>query len=79
MQKMKLIKYILPPIILDIFRRKTHEYGYSGNFSSWEEATQASTGYDSDVIFNKVKNALLEVKEGRAVYERDSVIFDKIQ
>lgn len=36
-------------------------------------------GYDSTTILNKVKDALLKVKNGEAVYERDSVIFDEIE
>jgi putative methyltransferase (TIGR04325 family) len=55
------------------------EYGFFGDFPSWEEARKESTGYDSEVIFEKVKNAALKVKNGEAVYERDSVLFDRIQ
>lgn len=55
------------------------EYGFIGDFFSWEEAKQQCAGYDSEVIFEKVKNAALKVKNGEAVYERDSVLFDKIQ
>lgn len=36
-------------------------------------------GYDKDIILETVKNSLLQVKEGKAVYERDSVLFDKIE
>lgn len=36
-------------------------------------------GYNSEVILEKTKNALLLVKNGEAVYERDSVLFDKKQ
>lgn len=54
-------------------------YGYSGNFSSWREARALTSGYDSDVIINKVRQSALKVKKAEAVYERDSVIFDTIQ
>lgn len=72
----KLIKNFIPPVVL-----KTATgffYGWSGNYESWKEASEKCTGYDSDIIIEKVKNALLKVKNGEAVYERDSVIFDKI-
>ncbi|MDV3001980.1 MAG: hypothetical protein N5P05_003586 [Chroococcopsis gigantea SAG 12.99] len=36
-------------------------------------------GYDKDIILETVKNSLLQVKEGQAIYERDSVLFDKIE
>jgi putative methyltransferase (TIGR04325 family) len=54
-------------------------YGWYGNFKSWEEAQQHSIGYDAENILSRVKASLLKVKNGEAVYERDSVIFDKIE
>lgn len=36
-------------------------------------------GYDSHKILDKCKRATLEVVNGNAVYERDSVLFDAIQ
>jgi putative methyltransferase (TIGR04325 family) len=50
-----------------------------GDFASWEEACEASTGYAADIILERTKAALLQVKYGNAVYERDSVLFDEIQ
>lgn len=52
---------------------------FTGNYNSWEEATRSSTGYDANVILEKTRAALLKVKSGEAAYERDSVLFDKIQ
>jgi putative methyltransferase (TIGR04325 family) len=40
---------------------------------------EASTGYDSEIILEKTRDALLKVKNGEAAYERDSVLFDEIQ
>lgn len=51
----------------------------TGPYSSWELALKASIGYNSDIILEKTKNALLKVKTGEAIYERDSVLFDEIQ
>lgn len=69
----------IPPLFSKIYLGTKAKYGFSGNYSSWEEAKRASTGYDSDSILKKVKDALLKVKNGEAVYERDSVLFDKIE
>ena len=55
-----------------------HRYGFFGNYSSWDEAYKECTGYDSDIILEKSKKALLKVKRSEAVYERDSVLFDEI-
>src|SRR5688572_21124448 len=52
---------------------------WSGDFKSWENASQKSEGYSSMEILAKVKKAVLKVKNGEAVYERDSVLFDKIE
>ena len=56
-----------------------YDYGFFGDYSSWEEAEKQSTGYHSEIIFEKIKNASLKVRRREAVYERDSVLFDKIQ
>ena len=51
--------------------------GNFGNYSTWEDARSDCDGYEQGDILNTVKNALLQVKNGTAVYERDSVLFDK--
>jgi len=76
----KIIKSFIPPFFLNIFVKITSmKYGWHGNYNSWEEAKKCSEGYDSEEILNKVKNSLLKVKKGQAAYERDSVIFDKVE
>lgn len=60
-----------------LFKKKT--FGWSGDYSSWQIALQNCTGYDAWNILEKVKNATLKVKNGEAVYERDSVLFDIIE
>ncbi|MDR2920959.1 MAG: methyltransferase, TIGR04325 family [Tannerella sp.] len=55
------------------------KWGWQGDYKSWQEAEQESIGYDADNILEKVKAALLKVKNGEVVYERDSVVFDKIE
>ncbi|MFM9987027.1 TIGR04325 family methyltransferase [Flavobacterium sp.] len=80
--KIKLIHFV-PPIFILIYRKivpKKEKVGiWAGDFASWEEAQLNCSGYDSDIILEKCKNALLKVKNKEAVYERDSVLFDKIQ
>ncbi len=65
--------------ILKNILRPPREAVFRGDFGTWDEARRASGGYDDSVILEKVKNALLRVKQGEAVYERDSVLFDKPQ
>lgn len=53
------------------------KYGWFGDYPSWEEAIAQTDGYDSGIILQKTKSALLKVKSGDAVYERDSVLFNR--
>jgi len=73
------INYFTPLIIKDLYKKYFSKYGWFGDYKTWEEAKKDSSGYDSDEIITKVKNSLLKVKNGDAKYERDSVLFDKIQ
>jgi putative methyltransferase (TIGR04325 family) len=49
---------------------------FTGDYASWADARRASDGYESSVILERTTSALLKVKRGEAVYERDSVIID---
>jgi putative methyltransferase (TIGR04325 family) len=77
----KVLRDFIPPILLSAYRssKTEHLYGFFGNYPSWEAARNETDGYDSDAILEKVKESLLKVKEGKAIYERDSVLFDQIQ
>lgn len=78
-QKIKrLLKDWLPPGLIRLIPQKPAS-AWVGDYGSWAEARRASTGYDSAIILAKVREALLKVKRGEAVYERDSVLFDEIQ
>ncbi|MDC1307028.1 TIGR04325 family methyltransferase [Pseudomonadales bacterium] len=71
------IKLLIPPILLNII--KNGKSGWKGDYTSWQEAQNNATGYDSNEIIKTVRRSLLKVKNGKAVYERDSVLFDEIQ
>lgn len=73
-------------LLYDLLKRAYNKFytptktdGWFGNYASWAEAEKLCTGYNSENILEKVKNAVVKVKNGEAVYERDSVLFDKIQ
>src|SRR5712691_3342391 len=78
------VKLLAPPLLMKGYRflrdrNGNNVYGLSGDYAAWEDAVHASTGYDSEVILEKTRTALLQVKNGQAVYERDSVVFDEVQ
>jgi putative methyltransferase (TIGR04325 family) len=50
---------------------------FTGDYASWADAKGASDGYEASVILDRTTAALLKVKRGEAVYERDSVVMDQ--
>ena len=48
---------------------------FTGDYATWEDAASQCSGYNSGVIFEKTKAAALAVKQGQALFERDSVLF----
>lgn len=52
---------------------------FTGHYHSWTEAQADSDGYQSKAVFEKVYRAARLVKDGHAVYERDSVVFEKAE
>lgn len=67
--------------LIALYRKygKRSPYGWFGNYDSWQQALDDSTGYDAGNILQQVLKATLAVKEGRAVYERDGVLFDRVE
>ena len=76
---LNVVKKLLPPIAITIIKNillKNHSEFV--NYPSWDQAEQASEGYDSDSVIEKVRKAAKLVFDGEAVYERDSVVFEDI-
>lgn len=57
--------------------RKAPPEVFRGNYASWEEASASCPGYDAENIFAKTRDAALAVRDGKAAFERDSVLFHK--
>jgi putative methyltransferase (TIGR04325 family) len=65
---------------IELYRRlKYHRYGWFGSYQSWQEAEKDSTGYDHHRILEKIENAALQVKQGKALFEQDGVLYHKPQ
>lgn len=52
---------------------------WSNPYNSWEEVELLTTGYHQDNILQKVLNSARLVRDGIYPYERDSVVFNKIE
>jgi putative methyltransferase (TIGR04325 family) len=67
--------------LANIFKQRSIAPGsmWTGEYHSWDEVKTLCTGYDSNEILQKCAASILKVKNGEAVYERDSVLFNEIQ
>lgn len=79
----KAFKDCLPPIAIRGLKKLLHTTSSSsaaniwqGDYPDWKSAVSACDGgYDSDAIFQKVVAAARKVRDGEALWERDSVCF----
>lgn len=70
----------LPPTVVRCVRSmRSSSISFEGHFATWEEAEARCGGYHSKEILTKVLAATLAVKRGEAAFERDSVLFDKVE
>lgn len=66
----------IPPALLAARRRALgHGLRFEDVSGGWAEAIAQSSGYAIDLIVNRVAAATREVVAGRALFERDSVLF----
>ncbi|HYS46220.1 MAG TPA: methyltransferase, TIGR04325 family, partial [Rhizomicrobium sp.] len=78
-------KWLLPPLLLLPFRqghRATPDgppRWHRGDFPDWQSAVAAAKGYQAGNILDIQRRSMRKVRDGQAVYERDSVLFDEIE
>jgi putative methyltransferase (TIGR04325 family) len=70
------LKQLLPPVGKRMLKYD-FRYGWHGDYKSWDEALQHTTGYNAAPILEKVRNSALKVKNNEAAYERDAITYDK--
>lgn len=75
----RIIKFYETGIEGDFFRLphsdKREGFYFEGNYATWSLAEEAGRGYDDPAILEKVYRTTLQVINGEAKYERDSVAF----
>lgn len=69
----------IPPAAKSLLQSRFGSVRFHGDYPTWEAAQRDCAGYDAGSILDRVREASLAVKEGRAAFERDSVLFDRIQ
>lgn len=81
LKALSLLKGLLPPLILGwAIRSRINPWNWwLKEYSTWELALSDSSGYNDHKILEKVTTALIQVKSGKAAYERDSVLFPAIE
>lgn len=74
------VKSISPPVFSTFINNlRNRKYGWKGSYSTWQDAKSEAIGYEDNSIVEKVRNALLKVKNGEVAYERDSKVFSEIE
>jgi putative methyltransferase (TIGR04325 family) len=75
----KLLELFVPPILIQWYRSSTSRgITFTGNYKNWNAAISKSKGFDDPRILEAVRSSARKVKEGKAAYERDSVLHDKV-
>jgi len=77
-QVKNLLKDCLPPVIYRFLTRcytKNAAVQWEGDYPNWQSAVVASDGYEHEAIFLKIRGAARAVRDGQALWERDSVLF----
>lgn len=65
----------LPPALYSLLRGAFRPRVFTGDYGTWAEARAASRGYDRPEILERTVAAARAVRDGRAAFERDSVLF----
>lgn len=77
MNRNVVLKELCPPVAYKLLRRLKQQLlgPLLGPYPSWESARLNSSGYGLSEILERVDTATAEVATGKAVFERDSVLF----
>ena len=67
----------LPPVIVTIKQRlfpKQQNYGWFGDYKTWEDAAADSTGYENTNILEKVKTTTSILRDNPDLFEYDTIL-----
>jgi putative methyltransferase (TIGR04325 family) len=72
-----IIKNLLPPVITKILPKKSSDWGWFGEYETWEDAKKKSLGYEQNYILDKKINTFLRIKSNESVYELDTLLYNE--
>ena len=75
----KFLKLLIPLFFIELYRKIFLKKNFIRGFNNWNEALSKTTSYENKDIFSKTLHAARLVRDKKVAYERDSVLFDKIQ
>lgn len=61
--------------LIDFYYKYWKKWGWFGDYPDWKTAEMNCIGYASDEIIEKVRLSVAQVRDGKAAFERDSVLF----
>ncbi len=73
----RVARKFIPASLLAPIEQRFFRVRWAGDFPDWAAARAACSGYDAASITAKVVAAARQVRDGRAVYERDGVVFQQ--
>jgi putative methyltransferase (TIGR04325 family) len=75
------LKDFLPPVFSNLIRHVAGRVPvtFSGDYGTWSDALEDAEGYDAGEILGRVVAATRKVVRGESVFERDSVLFDRVE
>ncbi|MES2696143.1 MAG: methyltransferase, TIGR04325 family [Verrucomicrobiota bacterium] len=71
----KIVRGLTPPLLVDAYLDRFRAVRYTGEYATWAEASARGTGYDAPNILRQVTEAARAVRDGKAAFERDGVLF----
>lgn len=72
----QLVRQWCPPALLAFYRRHAPlQIRFSGDYPSWQQALDHSAGYQDQDAIAAIRASAVEVRDGRAGWERDGTLF----
>jgi len=71
----RLVHAVIPVALRRWVRLRLGWQWFHGNYATWRDAVEASSGYDQRAILERVRRAAREVRAGHARWDRDGSLF----